>query len=278
MNDLFRIYRETVFESSTEISKIQKELQTSIPLNEIDDMVKYSSEKLISLWQSGRKVNRTSFALRVIPDFPNELLKISLLLDAIVNLFDDLIDEKMDKAQQQITLLELIRVLSQFECASLPVIIRERIAFFLNKGIVIAISENTFLSRLAQIQDFDEQLKSGIQIYDCRSIDIDIFLGIPLLWKDENFEIKPILTLARNYRALSLLQKDLHDLSYDNINGSHTPISIISAKMNGNGLNNYVHKWATYYFDKCKNMKKIDSFRNRIMNNLIKESENIFTS
>jgi len=120
-------------------------------------------------------VLRTSIAQKIIPDYPEEVLESSILFDAVVNLFDDLIDEVLKRKQKQLILIELIRLIALLNRKSFPDKIRNRVSIFFHKGIVIAVSEQIFLQQLTKTLNNNEQLKFAIQTYDCRSLVIDIF-------------------------------------------------------------------------------------------------------
>lgn len=247
MNDLINLYLSTCEQNLNDFRLIQDELKTELPLNEIFGALSISSDVLMSMWASGRKSIRTAVAREVIADYPAEILQPSLIIDSVVNLFDELIDEILLPEQKNLLIMELIRALALSSRKRLPHFMHERIGRFFEKGIVIAISENVYLKRLKESLRFENRMENIISVYNCKSLDIDIFFEMPLLrLYGEKINLQSILELARIDRILSLIEKDYHDVSHDALHETDTPVSIIFLHKNGDCIN-YLHQAANHF-------------------------------
>ena len=106
-------YKETI---STSITSIQKILQngtgnTKIVNDRLKKIVEVSSADLICKWQKNKKILRTKYIHQLIPNYPIEILELSITIDAIVNLLDDIYDEILTKEKKAILVIELLRLI-----------------------------------------------------------------------------------------------------------------------------------------------------------------------
>ena len=107
VDELEQVYLSTIEDNLCEIETILAQLDISnIPVQQFQDLLYQSSKNLTEHWQTGRKVVRTQIARMLIPNYPDSVLKLSLTIDAIINLLDDLLDEILAKEQKAAYILE----------------------------------------------------------------------------------------------------------------------------------------------------------------------------
>lgn len=196
----------------------------------LDNLTKMTTSLLTDKWRSGRKVVRTIFAVKAFPNYPNEYLKISLCIDAMVNLLDDVLDELMTKYERSLHIVEFIKVMSLFfselsreaRSAEIASVMSE----YLSKILCVAASEIHYGSRIRETSELDGIIRYSIKCYDYRAMDVDVFFEIPMI--KLYGEVKPdLLSLARNFRAVNLILKDYRDIQHDIKNETFTPLVAI---------------------------------------------------
>ncbi len=196
----------------------------------LDNLTKMTTSLLTDKWRSGRKVVRTIFAVKAFPNYPNECLKISLYIDAMVNLLDDIFDELMSKYERSLHIVEFIKVMSLFfselfrEARSAE--IAGAMSKYLSKILCVAASEIHYGSRIREMSELDDIVEYSIKCYDYRAMDVDVFFEIPMIKLYGN--VNPdLLSLARNFRAVNLILKDYRDIQHDIKNETFTPLVAI---------------------------------------------------
>ena len=180
-----------------------------------------SKNKLIEKWKSGKKSLRT---FTVVKAFPKEYVKstrLMLLIDATINILDDLIDENLEEKEKKFYIVELLKVLSEHQIMASNTEERKQLSTYLIKCIAIALLENLYYNLIKDMDIYDDILSNSNIIYDTRSLDMDIFIQIPLLGK-EGVSIEDIMIVGRAYRALELLKKDMLDYEHDVEHGIDT--------------------------------------------------------
>ena len=260
MEKIKKLYEETVNENIADLEKILKEdIGVNNPeiMKQITSLLNTSSQNLTAKWLSGRKYARTFFVKKAFPNYPSDIEKISISVDAIINLLDDILDEKMDRECKALYLVELIRILSIYNYQNFEKNIQNAIGNYFNKIISIAILEEVYKNLIKNNTAFNIISNLSIQIYDCRSLDMDIYVEIPFLkLYNQNNEKNKIVKIARIFRALNLIKKDIDDIQHDKENNTETVITLISDKTN---FNDFIINFIEHYKSEAKKINSNNS-------------------
>lgn len=214
---LIELYKETL---EINLKSIKKIIISVIILEDptitkiFSDYFKKSIDILIEKWKSGKKSLRT---FTVVKAFPKEYIKSTksiLLIDAIINILDDLIDENLEDKEKYYYIVELIRALADYQYITSTEEERKQLSTYLNKCITIALLEIHYYNLIKDEEKYDDILRYSNIVYETRSRDIDIFIQIPLIGRDD-IPKDEIIKVGRIYRALELLKKDILDLQHD---------------------------------------------------------------
>jgi len=173
-----------------------------------------SKNKLIEKWKTGKKSLRTFTVVKAFPKETKTSIKSLLYIDATINILDDLIDENLEDNEKKFYIVELLRVLAEYQAISSTEDERKLFSTYLVKCITIAILEKFYYNLIKDLEPYEEILNFSIQLYDTRSLDMDIFIQIPLLGK-EDIPKDDVIIVGRAYRALELLKKDILDFEHD---------------------------------------------------------------
>lgn len=230
MNEIISIYNDSV---NNNLKMIENIIRSDIGLGDphlmelFKETLQTSKNELVKKWRTGKKYLRTLAAVKAFPDYPVDSLKISISIDAIINILDDLLDEKLEKRAKNYYIVEIIRTLANYHYQNNDEIIRLCIGNYFNKCMTIAILEKHFYDLVRNENREDELLKYLTYVYDIRSLDIDVFIEIPLL-ESNIFHVKgDVLKAARSYRALELIKKDFLDVEHDGDSGIDTLFTIL---------------------------------------------------
>lgn len=202
---------------------IEDEELTSV----LENIVKTTTSLLTDKWRGKRKVLRTIFAVKTFQNYPNDCLKTSVYLDAIINLFDDILDELMNKDERTLHIVEIIKVMSlifsELSKASKSAEIADVVSEYFSKILCVAASEIHYGRKINETSKLEEIIIYAIKCYDYRSMDVDAFFEIPMieLYGTVN---QDLLSLARDFRAVNLILKDYHDIEHDIKNETFTPL------------------------------------------------------
>lgn len=233
ISEFCRIYSSTTEDNLRAIREIAEEIRISdsISIDQFKNMLDRSSQNLMDKWNSGRKSLRTEIAFEILPEYPSDVLKASLIIDAIINLLDDNLDELMTKEERALYVIELVRIMAIFNHLSITSAARQKIFEYFNKILCIATSEIIYKEKIRASGDFNQQLHNSIQCYNCKCLVTDIFFELPLLelYGDDK-RIRDIVSLTRIHRALFQIKKDYKDIERDIENQTETPIVILSKK------------------------------------------------
>ena len=170
--------------------------------------------------------------MKAFPEYPMDSLNLSISIDAMINIFDDLIDENLERQTKNYYFLEIFRMLANYHYQASNENLRFHMGNYFNKLIMIASLEKHFYDSIKNEKRDDNVLKTTTHIYDIRSLDIDIFIEIPLLASDTIRFKDDVLKVARIYRVLELLKKDILDIEHDIENGLETLITIFWDRKN----------------------------------------------
>ena len=103
-----------------------------------------SANNLTIKWKNNQKTLRTKIAFEIIHDYPENILNISLCIDAMINLIDDIYDELLTKSDMNLYIVEIIRNLAIFNQMILSDIKRKKISDYFHKILCIAILESLY--------------------------------------------------------------------------------------------------------------------------------------
>ncbi len=228
MEEIEKVYRDTVNANLKELAKIIKEdIKIINPAvnSTMEKFVWAGYQNLVAKWFSGRKYLRTAFIKRVLPDYPMIIIPLSVSIDATVNLLDDLLDESLSKDEKGLYLIELIRALATFNNQKINAKTRAKIRNYLNKIISIATIEKIHQELMDNETDTRKIVEIGIETFDCRALDGDIYLelAVDTKYSFNKRDVELLLKKNRTFRALNLIKKDLGDIKHDmesNIGGT----------------------------------------------------------
>ena len=219
MKTLSKIYKKEDEKNLKDIKIILKEIgvKDSIIASSYEDILYVSCKNLTKKWSSERKYIRTLFIEKAFSNFyPKKYLKISLYIDAIVNILDDLLDEKMDKKEKTFYIIEFLRIFSLYNYEKPNNNIQIAMGRYFNKLITLAIAENHFINLLKKEKKERKIIEYSINYFNLRCLDIDIFNEIIFTdYKASDNEKEKIRKIARIFRALNILKKDIKDIEYD---------------------------------------------------------------
>lgn len=247
---LIRLYQERLLKSFEAIGTLGIENETAEILR---NLLTRAQENLVNRWKTGRKYLRTVSAMRIMPDYPEGVVELSLTLDATVNILDDLLDEtltrevkglfigatycfpkqatlneSLTKEEKALYVVELLRLISNYTLLEKDIDTRTRVFDYYHKLIAVAVMEEVYYSRMKAAGDMEELLSNARGVYGVRSRDMDIFIEIPLLrLKRNGEEIADTVRLARTFRCLNLVKKDIDDYGHDTSMGADTTITML---------------------------------------------------
>lgn len=199
----------------------------------LERILEASASNLTSKWASGRKYARTSFAIEAFPNYPQEIVELSLTLDAMINILDDLLDEEIGKEPKTLYIVEMIRVLALYNSQSLSRPMLQAVSDYFCEILCIATTEGTYAKSIESADSFKNLVDSAIRLYDCLSLDFNIFVRLPLLKtcpEDSTRKMEQIVELGKILRALTLIKKDLKDIEYDKAKGTRNGVVLIISK------------------------------------------------
>lgn len=229
VGELEQVYLETVNSNLLELEHILEQIGiTNIPIDQFREILLTSSKNLTSQWHTGRKVIRTGIAKVLIPGYPDNVLRLSLSVDAMINLLDDLLDEIMEKEQTAMYILEIVRIFAIFNQLEAPPQLQRKIASYFNKCIGIVIPEIIYKEKIKAAEDFEQKVGISFQCYNAKSMVMDIFMELPLIELFDDRNVDKIVEFARIHRAVALINKDFNDLEHDKFNETETPLVLLS--------------------------------------------------
>ncbi len=220
MKDLERQYKKTIKLNLKKLNYIvKKEIKIKNPQANkiIENSLNIAYKHLAKKWLNEEKYLRTYFAKKAIPFYPEKIINLSISLDATINILDDLFDEKLETEIKALYILELLRSLTVTYNHKYNKKITEIMENYFNKIISIAVLESFYKELLEKETDFDKVVELSMQIYDCRSLDMDIYVELPLMNKKLKNK-KEIMEISRTFRAVNLIKKDITDLKHDEEN------------------------------------------------------------
>lgn len=256
------IYRNQKERNIEEIKSIISSIEVSgeVPFDVFKDLFENSSEVIASSWESGRKYSRTTFVQGAFQEeFPEKYLEFSLVIDAMINILDDLFDEDLSSERKTIYIVEFLRNFAIYNQEEVPQEIRTLIGTYFNKLITLALSEKIYQEKIAKINDIDELSEKSVDLLMCRGMDIDIFIEIAMI--GYNGDCDSIRRAGRIFRAMNIFKKDIVDIPYDLENNMQTVVTMVLSKKSIS-FEEYANNVMNLMFKEKEKIKK-----NKIVNN-----------
>jgi hypothetical protein len=179
-----KIYKASVEKNLDNINSIIKKIGVQNPTvaPACREILTISSQNMTSKWTSGRKYVRTLFAQKAFANYyPSKQLELSLAIDGIINILDDLFDENMNKKVKALYIIELLRINSLYNLHTPPKNIQIAFGHYFNKLISLAVAEDCYQKQIKNENNINKIIKASVEIFSCRSQDIDIFNEIALV-------------------------------------------------------------------------------------------------
>lgn len=229
--ELIELYEKTIEENVAYLRNLEDELFGSTEFGEtMHKSLIQSTKNLTDKWRSQEKYIRTAYAMRAIPDYPDEVKKLSIFLDANINLMDDILDENLSREEMALYLVELLRVLSIKDGYPMTQALKQKISDYFNKIIFVAISEGALFPQFSK-QEKSKLLAMILRSYFSRSIDMDLFLELPLHESGCDKEnMNALIKAGRVFRVMNLAKKDFMDIEHDKEKNIINPVSVAMKK------------------------------------------------
>ncbi len=267
MERILKMYEEATEEHISELTSIINNdigiLDVTIPETG-KDLLRLSSKKLMDRWKSGAKYLRTINAVKAISNYPEEILKLSVSIDALVNNLDDVLDETLDEQAKALYIVEIIKLLAMFNYQNADQRMRNSIAKFFNKLISIALLESFYYKMIKTSHNTKNPLEHVVPLYDCRSLDMDIFVEIPMIKLFGGANNEDVINAARCFRALNLLKKDIKDFQHDKEQGQSTIMTIFHTDKSH--MRSIIEAMVGHYLNKSRNFPGGGEFKDIIDN------------
>jgi len=238
--ELYEIWKELIDDIKLNEEEVRGELNLSDSFSVYEilkKMGKYWIEEESSMIKNNnfnrKKWVRTATVKIILDDlgieYNNEILKLSIVLDAIVNSADDLSDLKLDESNKKKQIEYLVRevlswvlyskLLTEFSLNhhnKINKLLMEMKKYFVELS-YIPLIERKYYEEIRNLSNESEIIDKACDAYISRAVDIKIFSKLFLLTNDDLPEEKKkrIEELLRYTRALEILAKDWYDLDYD---------------------------------------------------------------
>ncbi|MDD2913164.1 MAG: hypothetical protein WCZ99_02015 [Candidatus Paceibacterota bacterium] len=223
------IYLKTLESNMSDIKTILNDLNIfDVPISVYENILIKSSSIIPYKWKTGRKYSRTLFAQRILKEkYPIYYTDISLSIDSMVNILDDLLDESLSKKEKEGYVIEFLRIFSFFNKKAGPEI-QALISFYINKLITLAVVENFYQKKIEKKKNIDEITKISVALLMCRGMDFDVFLHVGLLnSRADKISKDKIQEIGRIFRSINILKKDIGDIDHDIKNGQKTMVTAV---------------------------------------------------
>lgn len=228
--ELVAKYQTTVDDNVKIIEKIFTDLgiDSSTYLDEYKTILHRSSEYVSGRWEKGEKYTRTEFVMSAFGSrYPESIVGLSLSIDAMINILDDLLDENLEPKIKMLFVVEYLRAFAIYNSLITNSMINERMSSYFNKLIMLAVFENAILSEFKKNSDLSKMSFMATELLISRAQDIDIFVEIALLSsKFSEIDKELILKSARYFRAVNIFKKDILDIRHDKENGQETLVTV----------------------------------------------------
>ena len=258
MQQLISLYEKSVEENLKDIRSVLEQLGMLNPELEktYEQVLTMTSQNITGKWQAGRKYARTYFSKKAFSKYyPEEYLKLSLCIDAMVNILDDIYDENMNKETRGLYLVEFLRISSLYNLNKLTKNIQAAVGHYFNQLITLAVAEGVYFKMIENEKELDKMVKLSADLLLCRAQDIDIFNEIALINCKES-EKEKIKTIGRIFRAINILKKDVADIEYDKSNNMISVVTHMSDRMDVK-FSEYLKELTNYLLEKAIQEKSL---------------------
>ncbi len=231
--------------------KISESLSTEEAFETVSHISDLSSKNIANMWKNGQKVCRTKYVMEAMGEnYPTPILEISLVIDAIVNNLDELLDESLPKDKKSLHIFDLSKDIGYISSSNkLNSEQKEMVGTFFRNKIPIVGGGEFYYTEL--IQGSPDDFTLWKKYYDSRIIDIDIFMELAL--NELGYKSEDTIRAARDFRAVNLISKDIRDIEDDVENGIKTPFTI--AHQIDSNPKEYAKKIAQEYIDDLNKFK-----------------------
>ncbi len=232
INKNVKIYGASIDKNIKTIEKTLKKFSVkSVPIEMYQGILSATSSMVTTKWETGRKYTRTAFTQRAFDKkYPVKNLEISLAVDAMVNLLDDLLDEKLSDKEKEQYVVEFLRVFAIYSKNNIPSM-NAWMGDYINKLITLAVAEQVYQGQILKEKNLKELAQKSKELLTCRGVDIEIFVQIALsAHKVSNKTFDKMLNIARIFRGMNILKKDIHDIDHDIKIGNKTAVLLVLDK------------------------------------------------
>jgi len=226
-------YRSTLKGNILDIESILRELEmkNSPPISIFKNILIQSSEEITQKWLLGKKYCRTYFINKAFGSlYPNKYLDLSLSIDAMINILDDLLDESLEEKTKTNYIIEFLRVSSVLYRNPIPEKIQKALKIYFEKLITLAVTEQIYQEQIKKEKRIDKVIQDSVDLLICRATDIDVFTEIGLVEFSNKKLAEKIKKLARLFRAINILKKDIGDIEHDKKNNIDTIVTLMYSR------------------------------------------------
>ncbi len=222
--EIIDFYKQSYLQNLENIKSIFSELKIEgLDITLYEGILKSSSQNLIVKWKKETKYLRTVFVMRAFGEnYRKEVMPISISIDAMINLLDDLLDENLTKEDKVLYIVEFLRCSSNFYSHVGDLNITQKLGEYFNKLITLAVAENYLFKKIQSTRDFEEIVIYSSSLLMTRAMDIDVFIEIASGEVTSN-----VLRAGRGFRAVNILKKDILDFDHDMENGNIGPLIFV---------------------------------------------------
>ncbi len=198
-------------------------------LEQIESLLSDSLENIAKKWEDNKKHARTELVMKGFSDdYPIKNLNISIMMDAMINILDDIYDENLEKNEKGLYIIEFLRVFATLNFEGLSGFMQDSIYKYFNRLITIPIAEKSIYKELISEDEYSKIITHSINLLNIRSVDVDFFVDAALdLSGFNDKENKLITNTFRKFRAINIFQKDINDVNHDIQSGQNTPVTFI---------------------------------------------------
>jgi len=162
--------------------------------------------------------------------YPSSYTSVSLFLDALVNISDDLCDEPLEKEEISLYMAECLKLLSLLNSSSQASLLQPGLGVYFSKLLSLVMAENFYREKISQSGGYKQIVEDSSKLLLIRAQDIDVFTEIALLDLDSQKDLDLIKKIARIFRAINIFKKDIKDLDYDLSRNIKTIVTILRDK------------------------------------------------
>lgn len=266
--DIYKIaslYNKSVGDSLEDIKNILNESnsEAKLFLPQYKDVLTKTANNIANKWKIGEKYLRTSFALEAFGKYyPVRHLGLSITIDAMINILDDLFDKDLSRNDKAEYILEFLRTFSLYSFDKYNFEFQSGVGHYFNKLITLALGEQWLLAESKKKNRLADIIKISSDLLYLRSHDMDIFIEIALANYKQKENISAIHETGRIFRALNILKKDIIDAERDKEENQETLITFM--------INNKDHDFMIYidnlvgvYMDKVDKVKAASKFNTK---------------